>query len=105
MRTSLSLLFLLSPLSCTFIVPSPCDEEACAPMACSAGVCLTECEIESDCADGYICDFGDCILGECLDDFDCSSDEICTDSHYCVRPCDKDRDCEDGESCTGEYCL
>ncbi|MEE2644633.1 MAG: serine hydrolase [Myxococcota bacterium] len=53
---------------------------------------LPRCDEESDCAPGFLCDDGDCVLGECLVDEDCQNDNLC----------DGLERCEEGSCVSGE---
>jgi hypothetical protein len=70
-----------------------------APEFASGGLVNT-CEYDSDCADGYVCDwlFDECVV-ECRDE-DCSGGWAC-DPEYndCADYCYDDGDCKDGYRC------
>jgi hypothetical protein len=78
---------------------APCaDGQTCAPIA-GAGVCLKDCQAQTDCRAGYQCFGGVCTLA-CQADGDCGRGFVCT-SGQCMpapgaklgEPCSMDADC------------
>jgi hypothetical protein len=92
----------------TFLVPSPCDELACSPFACSDnGYCLEECIVDEECGDGFVCDY---VANDCIpvcDDDDCDGYACEELLNECKTHCFGDDDCASGHHCCdlGDACA
>ena len=100
---SRSLVLPLFLAGCTYLLGSPCDEEACSPSACVAGACEPSCdpvlpyaesgEVAVSCATGYACSSsGSCEVA--CDDDDCSGHLACDPvTNACRDSCLHNSDC------------
>ncbi len=74
------------------------------------GGCVNACEIQEDCAEGFVCQYGVCTeLNACETDIDCEGyNEICEEG-FCKEKieegCVINEDCGDGEICQNNVCL
>ncbi len=69
------------------------------------GLCLLECEDDSECRLGYHC-FGDVCRPPCRNPEDCGSPEaLCTDGRCMGPECASARDCAEGSACFEGRCI
>jgi len=66
-----------------------------------------DCIVDTDCAEGEVCDAGACVdAPDCIVDADCAEGEVC-DAGACVDApdCIVDADCAEGEVCEAGACV
>ncbi|MCH8028826.1 MAG: hypothetical protein IH874_02710 [Candidatus Dadabacteria bacterium] len=68
---------------------------------------LPECTTDADCAEGEVCEAGECVPApECIIDADCAEGEVCEVGTCIEEPeCTVDADCAEGEVCEAGACV
>jgi hypothetical protein len=88
------------------------DEECAEGELCDEGECvpaLPDCEADGDCAAGEVCEAGECVPAppDCEADGDCAEGEVCEAGECVPAPpeCENDGDCAEGEICESNECV
>jgi hypothetical protein len=83
-------------------IPCAGDAECPGATACNQGVCVSMCDNDEDCKQGYRCHGGrGCV--ECLGAVDCTANASCRDS-VCADGCIEELDCRAGFRCAAGAC-
>jgi hypothetical protein len=78
------------------------DGEICQDGVCAAGV---ECQNARDCRQGELCVANQCVpAAECVNNADCEANQLCRQGFCAVRPCRRDAQCGDGQLCINNQC-
>ncbi len=95
-------MFLLSLASCLLLMDKPpsCPESCPGNYDCSPSTgCLSTCNGDNDCEDGYYCDIAYSECEEACQDGDCPGGFSCWFEDECNDYCFDDNDCASGYYC------
>ncbi len=98
---------------------SPCNGGVCTVQPCEAGdttcgaflcdqatrTCRRSCLAGTDCADGFFCDFAQCVPRECSSLFDPVCNGFQCVNGRCLTSCSSNVQCADGQRCSHSECV